>query len=330
MENLPKRISLFLFGAFFCICLLLLQGCVLPYPEDLRPTLTVVATEFRPTPTGFSASIGRATPPPPEPGVGGGAEGDLPSELSGGSPLYAVIFVGADNFLNVRSAPGVDSEIVTTLEANDTDLRRTGAQQELAGDLWVEIELEDGQTGWVSSVFLTQQVPEDAFCRNARIRTLMRDLIVALQNEDLAGLSRLINPQRGLFVRTDLLGYEIWLPPEAFPEALDSPEPLQWGLDLESGEVISGSLAEYVLAPLQETVQADYQQGCNTLSPGVSLGGILENAVWPYELTNLNYLTIYQPAPTDRADDWRTWAVGAEVLDGIPYITYLIQYRPPQ
>jgi hypothetical protein len=79
---------------------------------------------------------------------------------------------------------------------------------------------------------------------------------------------------------------------------------------------------------LEEIAAGEYQQGCNTLTPGVSLGSGLDQATWPYELTNLNYLTLYQPAPPDRPNAWRTWALGVEILDGTPYLTYLIQYRP--
>lgn len=124
-----------------------------------------------------------------------------------------MIFVGAENFLNVRSGPGLEAEIVVTLEANATGLQLTGASEEVSGDRWVEVELGEDSTGWASSLYLTQQVPAEAFCSNARIRTLGRDLVEILQSADYQRLADLVNPQRGLFARTDVFGYEVSLAP---------------------------------------------------------------------------------------------------------------------
>ncbi|MFN2194629.1 MAG: SH3 domain-containing protein [Anaerolineales bacterium] len=295
-------------------------------------TLTVAVTEILPTPTGFAEAIGRATPAAGE----AFPQADvtlLPSELSGGSPFYAVILVSAENFLNVRAGPGVDQEILGTLESNATGIQLTGEQEQVGEDLWVEIDRGDEPSGWVSKLYLTQQVPKNAFCSNAHIRTLARDFIQAVAQNDNELFASLVNPERGLNVRQIWSGNEIFFSPEQATGLFTSNQSVDWGTGEGSGEDSvegnatpePGSFRKVILPELQDVISGDFTQACNTLEIGTATGGS-QQFFWPYELSNLNYITLYRPAPEENRQDWRSWALGVEVINGTPYLTYLIQY----
>lgn len=306
--------------------LLLLQGCLLPNPVDMRLTLTVGVTEILPTLTGFAETISGGTPRPS--GVGAGAAATLlPSELTGGSPLYAVVLVGSDNLLNVRAGPGIEQPILETLSPTSRDLTLTGQEQVLDGEVWSEIRRPGGDTGWVNSLFLTQQVPAEAFCTTPKVRTLLRDFTRAIQENDQETLARLMNPRRGLTIRKEWWNNEVYYPPEAIQSLLSDETDQAWGIDPVSGEGVEGSFREVVWPRLEEVVEGEFSQACNTLDFGVATGVTTGSQVWPPEYTNFNYMILYKPGPEGDELDWRTWGVGVEIITGEPYITHLVQYH---
>jgi hypothetical protein len=305
---------------------LILHGCLRPNPVDMRLTLTVSATEILPTPTGFAQTISGGTPRPS--GVGAGPVTTLlPSELTGGSPLYAVVLVGAGNLLNVRANAGIDQPILETLDPAARDIKLTGQEQVVEGDVWSEIIRPGGDVGWVNSLFLTQQVPVDAFCSTSKVRTLMRDFVRAIQEADQETLSRLINPRRGLTIRKEWWNNEVYFPPETIASLLADETSQSWGTDPVSGEPVEGSFREIILPLLRNTVEGDFTQPCNTLDFGVASGITSGELLWPGEYTNFNYMIIYKPGAQGEELGWRSWAVGIEIITGEPYISQLVQYH---
>ena len=315
---------LIILGLLFA--LIVLQGCIEPYPVDMRQTLTVVVSEFVPTATGLAETIGRTTPQPGDTLINPGGT-VLPSELSGGSPFYAVILVSADNVLNVRAEPGIDQPILAMLEPDARDLKITGNRKTIGEDEWVEIEQSSEENGWVSSTFLTQQVPKEAFCSNSKIRTLMRDVVTALQERDNAAFARLVNPERGLLVRQEWWNNELLFAPAQIETLFSSDESYDWGTGAASGEPVQGSFKKIVLPELTDVVDGEYSQACNTLDYGIGSGPTTAQVVWPFEYSNLNYVALFRPGAAGAEQDWRTWAVGVEIIDGQPYVTVLIQYH---
>ena len=85
------------------------------------------------------------------------SEDDLPGEPIDIGPVagdeLAVVGVAHDDILNVRTAPGIDSEIVAELAPTATGLIATGRARSLPESIWFEVEVE-GLTGWVSSSFV--------------------------------------------------------------------------------------------------------------------------------------------------------------------------------
>ena len=58
--------------------------------------------------------------------------------------------IGNAYYLNVRSGPGVENDIITTLASGT----RVELLSRNAGTTWIRIEMENGETGWVSANYL--------------------------------------------------------------------------------------------------------------------------------------------------------------------------------
>ena len=85
------------------------------------------------------------------------SDDELPGEPidfgPGAGDEVAVVGVAHDDVLNVRAAPGTDSEVIAELHPTATGLIGTGRARSLPESIWFEVEVE-GVTGWVSSAFV--------------------------------------------------------------------------------------------------------------------------------------------------------------------------------
>ncbi len=70
-----------------------------------------------------------------------------------------------------------------------------------------------------------------------------------------------------------------------------------------------------------------YSQACQSLERGTGTGPTTAVVEWPEELAGMPFIALYRaPGPQDNELDWRTWAVGFTVVDGVPKIRVLVQY----
>ena len=69
------------------------------------------------------------------------------------STSLSVFSVAADDVLNVRSGPGTNNNIVTTLAPDAVGIAPTGEEEFVGSERWWEIQ-SDGDRGWVNSRFL--------------------------------------------------------------------------------------------------------------------------------------------------------------------------------
>ena len=96
---------------------------------------------------------------PPFPGTATLMRGPLPAfaapQRSTPSASWRVVGVDEGTFLNVRSGPGTDNEVMGRLFPGDVDVEVTGfGFVDLDGTGWFEVILEDGTVGYTSSEFL--------------------------------------------------------------------------------------------------------------------------------------------------------------------------------
>jgi len=83
-----------------------------------------------------------------------------PTELDDEAPGYWQV-VGVPDGLNVRSGPGTTSDVVGALIAGDRHIFGTGERSNVNGAEWRQIQLDDGQLGWVSARFLAADTAPD-------------------------------------------------------------------------------------------------------------------------------------------------------------------------
>jgi hypothetical protein len=136
-----------------CIVVGLAAGCGDDGGEATDPDRTTTTTSTDPG-SGSSTSTstsGPATTMDPA---------DLPGEPFDLFPYegatLAVVGVAADDTLNVRTGPGMEFEVVMTLDPLHDGAIATGRNRQLDGEgIWAEIT-DDGRTGWANTAFLLQ------------------------------------------------------------------------------------------------------------------------------------------------------------------------------
>lgn len=116
---------------------------------------TTTDTTDETTPSTTSTTSEPTTTGDPEPGA-------LPGEVIEIFPYegaaMAVVGVEADDVLNVRAGPGVDFDVVATLDPlSDGEAVATGTNRQLdGGAIWAEVEIGDA-AGWANTAFLLQR-----------------------------------------------------------------------------------------------------------------------------------------------------------------------------
>jgi len=297
--------------AMWGLILVLTAACVRPYPGG-----------------GEAPAIPAVSPPDGAPATQAALPAvQTPAAMPPRSePLpYAVVLVGRDSGLNLRSAPALDAPALALLPYDARDLHPTGNRREADGLTWVEIESAYG-SGWVSAAYLTRQVAAEVVCRDAQVQALIDAFVQAVQQRDGAALAGLVSPVHGLTVQ-----HEWWNPPVTISAAqvrslFEDETVYFWGLQDGSGMPLEGSFSDAIVPLLQEVLQNDFRQVCNSLEYGVATGGTAGRTLWPYP--NLPFVALYRPAPEDAAEmDWRTWALGIVWENGRPYLAALIQYH---
>ena len=222
--------------------------------------------------------------------------------------------------LNVRSGPGVSFGIVGELLPDATDVQISGSGQLVAGSTWVPVQ-RGGLSGWVNSRFLTQFVPEDAFCGDTAVLQLLDRLQTAVTNQDDALMSQLIHPERGLRVRLLWYEAETWLDNR---NLFSDSASYNWGAAAGSGEAIIGTPAEILLPRLQ----ADFLEATETACNEILHGGTAGFVVLPDAYAPINYYTFYRPGTEEFAElNWGSWVVGLERWRGQYYLSTLVHYQ---
>lgn len=238
---------------------------------------------------------------------------------------YAVVWLARGESLAVRETAGITGRIVAEVSSAETRLRRTGRSTRLGSSSWFEVRTPSGVVGWAPAWNVTEYVPGEMFCADPRVRDLIDQFHRAVQGEDAQALQRLLNPRRGLVVRIDPWNPEIQIESDETLSVFSDARELNWGSRYASTTPIQGSFSDIVLPSLQPTLEGGEDPACNALRLG--RGGADQE--WPSEYANLNYYSlIARPESSANPYNWRTWAIGIEYVDGRPYVTLLIQFRP--
>lgn len=247
-----------------------------------------------------------------------------PTSVTSTEYIYAVVWVPSDDPLPVRQPAGISSMAVDQLAADQRGLGVTGKLTRLGSSTWVEIFRPQGSTGWVNGWNLTEDVAPGAFCADPRVADLANRFILAVQSRNGVQLAQLASPKRGLIVRHDWWNPEVQFDLATISTLFQDPAALNWGVNRDSEQAITGSFREVILPSLDDVFSVAPEMQCNSLG----VGNTAQEAEWPSEFTNLNFLSFHRPAPQPgNALNWRTWALGIEYVEGRPYLAIAIQYR---
>jgi hypothetical protein len=237
-------------------------------------------------------------------------------------PTLSLAFVPEGNeSLPVREAPAIDAEVIDSLDRYTLDVPSTGRRQAVHGVTWVEVVTRTG-LGWIDAQNVTEFVPSEDFCESSELTDYMlRELANSLHEDVPDRFAALLSPTHGLrvrYVRTD--------EPQHFTRewaasTMADGQPVEWGVDPASGEMVSGSFSERVGDELVPAI-ANGELSCNRLTTGVAphVGDVPDSEV------NLNFVSVHLPATDDLGMDWVTWTVGFTFEGGRPTIATLNRY----
>jgi hypothetical protein len=329
-----------LFFLSVCLVVLTLTGCSLSLlgkpAATLTPILMASPTPLAATPT-MSASdtpvIPSETPTislptmTPDIATPTATTGVAPTASTGsvlpGNPSgpYAVILVAPADILNVRSGPGVGNPVVGSFAAASTNVMRTGPSSFVGEDLWVQVQVPAGGTGWVNAAYLTEYVPPAAFCADGRVNSLLASFGNAIQTSNGVTLASLVSPAHGMTVRLWRNGNAVVFDQAHSQWIFTSTYEHDWGAAPGSGLDTIGAIHVVVLPKWHDVLNASFTLSCNV----PETGGASYDTSWPAAYTNMNFYSIYKPGPPGNELSWRTLLVGVEYVQGQPYIFSVTQ-----
>ena len=323
-----RKLNVILSPTIILIGLLYLAACqpttTDPIAELIVPTAIISAQPDSPAIAEPTPKAELPSPPTFQPARPlAGQSTAPPTPQPSPTPPYQVVFVTADDTLNVRSGPGVDNEIVGELAPNAPVAEMTGDGQLVSGSTWVPIQA-DGLTGWVNARFLTEAVDGEAFCQDEAVMEIVAGLETAVANQDGDQFAKLIHPERGLRIRHAWWNPEVSLSYAEISRIFTSAVSYDWGVQDGSGNPIIGSFRQEILPLLQEDLLLATETGCDEIIHGGTAGIVR----LPDGYDAVHYYALHRPGTDEFAGmNWGTWVVGIERWQGNYYVSFLVHYQ---
>jgi hypothetical protein len=247
-----------------------------------------------------------------------------PSPTPTGTPLsligpYAVVLTGY-GALDIRSGPGAGSPVIGSFAREAVNVMRTGPSQQADGAEWVEVLMPDGvNRGWVDFNRLTEYVPRETFCADARITPLIDQLKQAMTSSNGALFGSLIGPKHGFHLNYWASSPTVNYTAATAPTVFTDPQVREWGSSGGSGIVDIGTFAQIVQPQFVDVLNSAYQLNCDALSYGQSYTDVAAHAS-----SNIHFYSVVKPPTMDL--DWKVWLVRIEYVNGQPYLFGAVHY----
>lgn len=278
---------------------------------------TAAVTESDESNNSFAGMLAIPTPPPPCAVPPTFTPSPTPSTLIG---PYAVVLVASSDVLNIRSGPGVANPIIGSFARDAANVMRTGPSQQADGAEWVEVLLPDGVSrGWVNFRYLTEYVPRETFCADARIVPLIGQLRQAVTASDGMLLGPLVSPKHGWNVNFWPSSETVSYTSAAAQTVFSDPKVVNWGSGGGSGIIDTGTFAQIVQPQMFDVLNSAYELNCDALSYGQSYTNVAG-----YAGTNIRFYSVARP-PTNVLD-WKVWLIRIEYVNGQPYLFGAVHY----
>ncbi|MDX9865806.1 MAG: hypothetical protein RBT34_13465 [Anaerolineaceae bacterium] len=165
------------------------------------------------------------------------------------------------------------------------------------------------------------------FCEDPQVMQVVDQFIQGVEAESGQKIGKTITESKGLNIRLEWWNTNVHFTKDEAVKLFEDDTSYDWGIADGSGAPVQGSFMDVVQAKLLDVVAGDYVIRCDTLDFGVASGPSAGLVEWPADIPAQHYIAIYRPAPADQELDWRTWVLGFEYVEGVPYISYLVQYH---
>ncbi|MDH3500432.1 MAG: GerMN domain-containing protein, partial [Acidimicrobiia bacterium] len=274
------------------------EGILLEHPVDRSDYLSLLPIQVAPPPHWTQADL---------PTVQG-----VPADQLG-----RVVLVAEDDVLNVRDDPGVDNDIIGAL-APGVVVIRTGEWFQVGSSVWEVIETPGG-FGWVNSTFLGAVVDSTVFAADSAVTSLLAEMGELMATD--GDLSQIAS-SRGIYI-SHFAPLDRWSA-KRLATAMTDTTTYKWGsiaLEPDSPELPSRTFAQAVgdrfVSAYDDT---DTQIATNEILAGGN--GILPDSAIPFELTDFNYVAVYDPGdnPQYGGLDWTAWYVSIDYENGLPVV----------
>ena len=280
----------------------------LPSPPAVIPAPTATATLPLPSPT---TSL-------PSPTTGSGLV-IIPGSPSG---PYGVILVASGDVLYATSMPGVGNPVIGSFAPTTTNVMRTGPSATVNGDLWVQVQMPGGGSGWVNAGYLTEYVAPAAFCADTRVNTMLASFSNAVKTSNGTALMAVVSPAHGMAVRLWRYANAIVFDQAHAKFMFDTTYEHDWGAAPGSGLDSVGSFHVVVLPTWLDVFNTPgFTWTCNS----VQTGGASYDTSWPAIYANVNFYSAYKAGPVGNEMSWRTLLIGVEYVNNQPYVFSVTQ-----
>jgi hypothetical protein len=240
-------------------------------------------------------------------------------------PTYQVHFVESDDPLNVRSGPGVQYPVVKTL-GNEAEVQATGDAKLVGDDLWLPIQTfyDPSVTGWINRQYVVREVDPTVFCADEAVKALVEKVRLAVRDQDGDALAQTILPARGLYMGGLYWGDNLRLSPDEVMNLFGDSTIREWGHNMNSGDVIEGSLADFI-APMLENdlLPENVSIACYDNQDGLMGYGTYRAGTG---LESIPFYSVMRPGEPGYDLNWGAWALGIDDWEGTPVLVYLSHY----
>jgi photosystem II stability/assembly factor-like uncharacterized protein len=241
-----------------------------------------------------------------------------PTKFLPGTGPYAVIFVAANDVLNVRSGAGVSNPIIATLAPDATWVFGTGNKTKVGTDDWFEIQ-SPGGTGWVNAYYLTEQVDPRAFASDPRALALINTVKESLNNANGTQFCGMLHDPHGLRLYYMKYNDPRYYTTDQACNIFSDTTVFDWGPGPGGSVNLVGTFSDAFKPKLLDVFNASYVAEPNSLT-------YVSMYTNPWLYPQWNFFNVYRPGTPGIELDWRAWLVGIEYVNGYPYITTMLHY----